>query len=158
MHFTEVTFTNATNMNSENSLNLPLLILSAATSLFLAFSVLCTDLRAQPLKKNSSSDVLRAAIDSQKTLYSDNSNIYDIRSELLSPSFMLSTNRKVSLEYMSVIDGNDSKKESFLKRNKYLTIGIGVLTVSLVAILVGSSGNSTSKTEPAPLPLPEGRP
>lgn len=49
-----------------------------------------------------------------------------------------------------------------IKENKYLAIGVGILTVSMVAILATSSGGGSPsgalEVPAGPLPMPEGRP
>ncbi|MFD2531781.1 hypothetical protein ACFSVN_04900 [Gracilimonas halophila] len=45
-----------------------------------------------------------------------------------------------------------------IKENKYLAIGAGVLTVSVVAILASGSGGGTPEPGITPLPMPAGRP
>lgn len=83
-----------------------------------------------------------------------------------SSSYRLNRNGRIEEGWQAISyeAGRNSGIGEFVRSNKYLLAGIGVATVTIVAILASSGGGTSGGGElpvtpqPDPLPLPAGRP
>lgn len=83
-----------------------------------------------------------------------------------SSSYRLNRNVRIQKGWQAINyeAGRNSGVGEFVRSNKYLLAGIGVATVTIVAILASSGGGTSGGGElpvtpqPDPLPLPAGRP